>query len=71
VIEIHDEFIFESPEATAAEACERMCQVMVVGMEQYMPNVPVKVEPSMFRVWSKSADERRDVSGRLQVWEAT
>ena len=71
VIEIHDEFIFEAPEARAAEACERMCAVMVAGMQQYMPDVPVKVEPSMFRVWSKNADERRDVSSRLQVWEAT
>jgi hypothetical protein len=71
VIEIHDEFVFEAPEARAAEACERMCAVMVAGMQQYMPDVPVKVEPSMFRVWSKNAAERRDVSGRLQVWEAT
>lgn len=71
VIEIHDEFVFEAPEARAAEACERMCAVMVAGMQQYMPDVPVKVEPSMFRVWSKNADERRDVSSRLQVWEAT
>jgi hypothetical protein len=71
VIEIHDEFVFEAPEQRAAEACERMCAVMVAGMSQYMPDVPVRVEPSMFRVWSKKADERRDVSGRLQVWEAT
>lgn len=69
VIEVHDEFIFESPEDTAAEACERMCQVMVQGMSLYLTDVPVKVEPSMFRVWSKSADEVRDTNGRLAVWE--
>jgi hypothetical protein len=69
VIEVHDEFIFEAPEGTAAEACERMCVVMVRGMSLYLTDVPVKVEPSMFRVWSKSADERRDAGDRLQVWE--
>lgn len=69
VIEVHDEFIFEAAEDTAAEACERMCAVMVQGMALYLTDVPVKVEPSMFRVWSKSADEVRDANGRLMVWE--
>jgi DNA polymerase I-like protein with 3'-5' exonuclease and polymerase domains len=66
---IHDEFIVEAPEDTAAEAAEELARLMVVGASPYLPDVPPKAEALLMRRWSKSAYAMRDEAGRLVAWD--
>ncbi len=67
---MHDELIVEMPEWKASSAARRLSQVMNESMMRYLPDVPVTSSPTLMRRWSKSAEERYDESGQLQVWEA-
>lgn len=66
---IHDEFILEAPEETAAEAAEELARLMVEGASPFLPDVPPKAEPLLMRRWSKSAHPIRDTTGRLVPWD--
>jgi DNA polymerase I-like protein with 3'-5' exonuclease and polymerase domains len=67
---IHDELFCESPEHLAAEAGERVSEIMVERMSAWLPDIPVTAEPALMRRWSKAAgDAVRDKGGRLIPWE--
>lgn len=69
VLFLHDEIIIESPEDVAPEATDRLAVVMVAAAQRYIPDVPVKAEPTLMRSWHKDASMIRDATGRLMVWE--
>lgn len=71
VLFIHDEFILEVPERRdlAHAASERLCRLMVDGMQRFTPDVPVKVEPTLMRRWYKEAEPVWGPDGVLEVWE--
>ena len=67
---VHDEFIVEVPSAadlTAAAA--QVKTLMVAGMKEVVPDLPVKVECAAMRRWSKKAKPKFDAEKRLVVWE--
>jgi hypothetical protein len=68
---LHDEFILEVPDDVdlAHAANLRLMQHMVEGMKVYVPDVPIKAEPSLMRRWFKEAEPVYDEKGRLRVWE--
>jgi len=66
---IHDEFILEAPEETAAEAAEELARLMVAGASPFLPDVPPSAEPYLMRRWSKAAHPIRDDQGRLIPWD--
>lgn len=67
---IHDEVFMESPEEQAAEAGERVSEVMVERMSHWLPDIPVTAEAALMRRWSKAAgDAVRNKQGRLIPWE--
>jgi DNA polymerase-1 len=65
---VHDEFIVEAPEASAAEAAEELSRLMVLGAQAWIPDVKLQAEPCLMRVWSKDAKTLRDTTGRLVAW---
>ena len=68
---IHDEFVLEVPEALhlAQAAVARLVEVMVEGMALYVPDVPIKAEPTLMRRWYKEAEPVWGPDGKLLVWE--
>jgi hypothetical protein len=67
---IHDEVFMEAPEEQAAEAGERVSEVMVERMSHWLPDIPVTAEAALMRRWSKAAgDAVRNKQGRLIPWE--
>ncbi len=67
---IHDEVFMESPEEQAAEAGERVSEIMVERMSHWLPDIPVTAEAALMRRWSKAAgDAVRNKQGRLIPWE--
>jgi len=68
---IHDEFVLEVPEdlSLAQAAVARLVDVMVEGMALYVPDVPIKAEPTLMRRWYKEAEPVWDADGKLLVWE--
>jgi DNA polymerase-1 len=69
---VHDEFIIEADEATAHEAAMRLADVMVEGVNVYLPDVPIpraKLKPVLMRRWSKKAKPVFSADGRLIPWE--
>lgn len=68
---IHDEFVVEVPEdlELARAATDRLLTVMVQGMAIYVPDVPIKVEPTLMARWYKEAGPVYDEQGKLLVWQ--
>lgn len=64
VIFMHDEILTEMPEDRAHEAAERQSQIMVEVMQRWIPDIPIKSGPVLFRRWHKGAKAVR-VDGRL------
>lgn len=67
---IHDEFILEVPARIdlARAATNRLVDVMVQGMALYIPDVPIKAEPTLMDRWYKEAEAVYDAEGDLEVW---
>ena len=67
---IHDEFILEVPDRIdlARAATNRLVDVMVQGMALYIPDVPIKAEPTLMDRWYKEAEAVYDTDGNLEVW---
>jgi DNA polymerase I len=66
---VHDEFLLETLEATAHEAAHELSRLMIVGANEWLPDVPfTEVEPLLMRVWSKDAEPIYDAQGRLVPW---
>jgi DNA polymerase I-like protein with 3'-5' exonuclease and polymerase domains len=64
----HDEIGMEIPwDAIGPEratlAVERLCQVMYEAMKEWIPDVPVGVEPRVSRRWYKGVPGKRDANG--------
>jgi DNA polymerase I-like protein with 3'-5' exonuclease and polymerase domains len=70
---VHDEFIVEVPDdARAHDAAYELARLMMIGANEYLPDVPIpwsRMEPLLMRRWSKKAEPRFDMNGRLVVWE--
>lgn len=70
---VHDEIIGEAREEVAAEAAERLGDVMVAEANRFLPDVPIKrskIKPLLMRRWSKKAKSVVDSNGRLVPWAA-
>lgn len=65
---VHDEFIGETDEEKAPEAAEELSRLMVAGAKTIMPDMSIKAEPCLMRMWSKEAETWRDDKGRLIPW---
>jgi len=67
---IHDEIMLQIPDDLLAGArADRVAELMVDGMKEVFPDVPIEAEPALMRRWSKAAEEVRDDEGNLLVWE--
>ena len=65
---IHDEIIVEAPEHRAAEAAERLSEIMVREMKHWLPDIPVSAAAHLMRRWYKDAEPVRGSDGRLIPW---
>ena len=68
---IHDEIMAEHPEETAARGAARIAEIMVEVMQQFTPDIPHFVEPTLMRRWDKKAKPQFDDNGTLIPWDAT
>lgn len=68
---IHDELLVEVPEniEERTAAADRLAQVMVSAMREWIPDVKISAEPAAMRRWYKGAEETRDEEGKLLCWE--
>jgi hypothetical protein len=64
VVFMHDEIIAEVPIEGAAEAAERLGEIMREAMQGWVPDVPIKCGPVMMKKWFKGAKAVR-VDGKL------
>lgn len=69
VLFAHDEIIAELPEAKAHEAANRMAEIMIASMREFVPDVHIAAEPALMRYWTKAAEPKFDANGRLVPWE--
>lgn len=65
---LYDEIICEVPVEKAHEAAHRLRDVMVAGMREWLPDIPVTASPALMTVWRKGA-EPVYVDGKLVPWE--
>jgi len=70
VLFLHDEFILEVPAdgRDAHMASEVLQGAMVVAMAKFVPDVPIKTEPTLMRRWYKEAEPVYR-GGMLVPWE--
>lgn len=71
VLFLHDEFILEVPANVpdAHDASVALSALMVEGMQKFVPDVPVAVEPTLMKRWHKEAGPVYDAKARLVPWE--
>ena len=67
---VHDEVILETDDGPHAhDVAMELGRLMVQGANEFLPNVPARVEPLLARCWSKkSKPVYKD--GRLVPWAA-
>jgi DNA polymerase I-like protein with 3'-5' exonuclease and polymerase domains len=66
---IHDEVIAEcADDHRAAPAAKELGRLMCEGANKYLHRVPVRTEPLIMRVWSKSAEPVYAEDGSLRPW---
>lgn len=66
---VHDEIILETDDNSKAhDVAMELGRVMVVGANEFLPDVPARVEPLLARCWSKNAKPRFGPDGRLVPW---
>ena len=68
LILMHDEIIAEVPVDRAAEAAQRIADIMVEALSEVCPDVKISAEPALMRRWQKGASPTY-VDGRLVPWE--
>jgi hypothetical protein len=68
---LHDEFILEVPahRERAHLASERVQALMVEGMQRFVPDVPIKAEPTLMDRWYKEAEPVYGADGVLELWK--
>jgi len=71
VLFIHDEFGLEVPAdyARARPAAKRLSDLMVQGMAEFVPDVPIKAEAALMERWYKQAEPVHDENGELMLWK--
>jgi DNA polymerase-1 len=71
VLFLHDEFILEVPaDPDRAHAAHlELLRHMVEGMQVFIPDVPIKAEPTLMARWYKEGEPVYDAHGRLTLWE--
>lgn len=68
VNQVHDELIVETDDTPAAhDVAIELGRLMVEGANEFLPDVPARVEPLLSRCWSKKA-KPVFVEGRLVPW---
>lgn len=65
----HDEYILEAPEHRASECAMALRDLMEAHCKLYVPDVRLRADPCISRVWSKAAEGVYDSAGRLIPWE--
>ena len=68
LILMHDEIIAEVPVDKAADAAQRIADIMVEALSEVCPDVKISAEPSLMRRWYKGA-EPTYIDSRLVPWE--
>lgn len=67
---VHDEVILEVDEDEHAhDKAIELGRIMCVGANEFLPDVPAKVEPLLARCWSKKSKPVFDANKRLVPWE--
>ncbi len=69
VIFAHDEIILNAPEAIAHEAALELQRLMIMAMEAYTPDIPIRASSALMRCWKKDVDPVYNEHGRLIPWE--
>lgn len=62
---VHDQWLIEAPEESAAEAALEVRDVMVAAAVPFIPDVPATCTPALCRWWSKESFAKYDENGRL------
>lgn len=65
---LHDETFAELREAVAHECALRQSELMIAGMQPFVPDVLVEAPPAVMRRWFKGADLALDRQGRIKPW---
>lgn len=69
---VYDEFIGETPfTSNAHEAAEELSRLMILGANEWLPDVPATTESVLMTHWSKLAERVLDENDRLVAWEST
>lgn len=67
---IHDEVFATIPDDNQAhERAHEIARLMVDSMQRFFPDVVIRAEPALMRVWTKAAEAVWGEDGRLKVWE--
>lgn len=66
---LHDEILAEVDENLAHEQAFEMARVMERACNVFLPDVPVKCDPTLAKRWSKDIEGVYDQGGRLQPWD--
>lgn len=67
---IHDEVFATIPDdGQAHERAHEIARLMVDSMQRFFPDVVIRAEPALMRVWTKAAEAVWGEDGRLKVWE--
>ena len=67
---VHDETILETDDVSRAhDVAMELGRIMVQGANEFLPNVPARVEPLLARCWSKKSKPVYS-NGRLVPWAA-
>lgn len=71
VVFVHDETFAEIREEVLHEAAYRQAELMIIGMQEFVPDVKITVEPAAMRRWFKGAEKAFNKQGRLKpYWPA-
>jgi DNA polymerase I len=67
---VHDETMLEvDDDARAHDKAIELGRLMVLGANEFLPDVPARAEPLLARCWSKKSKSVFDGSERLVPWE--
>jgi DNA polymerase-1 len=67
---VHDEIILECDDNERAhDVAKELARVMIVGANEFLPDVPARIKPLLARCWSKKAKPVYDANKRLVPWE--
>lgn len=66
---VHDEIILETDDVPGAhDVAMELARVMILGANEFLPDVPARIKPLLARCWSKKAKPVFK-NGRLVPWE--